>query len=54
LNDVVEAYKFRWHYLIQPSELWMVLACVLVGTMVELMQECTVIVATTGFIVAYK
>jgi len=47
------AYEFHW-----PSELWRILARVMVGTLtftlVELLHEWIVVVATTVLYVAYK
>jgi len=58
------AYKFCWPTLIQPSDLWRILLRVMAGTLkiigfigyllVELMHECTIIVATSVLFVAHK
>jgi hypothetical protein len=52
------AYEFHWPSLIWPSELWRVLASVMVGTLivtlVELLHEWIVVVATSVLCVAYK
>jgi hypothetical protein len=52
------AYEFHWPLLIWQSELWRILAPVMVGTLiftlVQLLHEWIVVVAATVLCVAYK